>query len=89
MEIRSPEHVVVEIKPRRDGRVNSLEVTNVVRHRRQRGADHAIIVATGFAPKVIENVETTGLTTMPSTNFSSSLTGATDVLSTLRKRWIS
>jgi len=64
VEIRSPEHVVVEVKARGDGRVNSLEVTNVDRHRRQRGADHAIVVAAGFAPKVIENAETTDLTTI-------------------------
>lgn len=64
MEIRSLNHVVVEIKARRDGRVNSLEVTNVDRHRRQRGADHATVVAAGFALKVIENAETTDLTTI-------------------------
>lgn len=64
MEIRSLNHVVVEIKARRDGRVNSLEVTNVDRHRRQRGADHAIVVSAGFAPKFIENAETTDLITI-------------------------
>lgn len=64
VEIRSPEHVVVEVKARGNGRVNSLEVTNVDKHRRQRGADHAIVVAPGFAPKVIDNAETTDLTTL-------------------------
>ena len=64
VEIRSPEHVVVEVKARGNGRVNSLEVTNVDKHRRQRGADHAIVVAPGFAPKVIDNAETTELTTI-------------------------
>ncbi|QAU11663.1 restriction endonuclease [Halorubrum sp. BOL3-1] len=64
VEIRSPEHVVIEVKARGNGRVNSLEVTNVDKHRRQRGADHAIVVAPGFAPKVIDNAETTDLTTL-------------------------
>ena len=64
VEIRFPEHVVVEVKARGDGRVDSLEVTNVDKHRRQRGADHAIVVAPGFAPKVIDNAETTDLTTL-------------------------
>ncbi|MFC7079472.1 hypothetical protein [Halorussus caseinilyticus] len=64
MEINSPEHIVVEVKARSNGRVNSLEVTNVDKHRRQRGADHAIVVAPGFAPKVIDNAETTDLTTI-------------------------
>ncbi|SFR38579.1 Restriction endonuclease [Halogeometricum rufum] len=64
VEIRSPKHVVVEVKARSNGRVNSLEVTNVDKHRRQRGADHAIVVAPGFAPKVIDNAETTDLTTI-------------------------
>ena len=64
VEIRSPEHVVVEVKARSNGQVNSLEVTNIDKHRRQRGADHAIVVAPGFAPKVIENAETTDLTTI-------------------------
>jgi len=52
------------VKARGNGRVNSLEVTNVDKHRRQRGADHAIVVAPGFAPKVIDNAETTDLTTL-------------------------
>ena len=64
VEIRAPEHVVVEVKARGNGRVNSLEVTNVDKHRRQRGANHAIVVAPGFAPKVIDNAETTDLTTI-------------------------
>ncbi|TKX72463.1 hypothetical protein EXE40_03840 [Halorubrum sp. GN11GM_10-3_MGM] len=64
VEIRSPEHIVVEVKARSNGQVNSLEVTNIDKHRRQRGADHAIVVAPGFAPKVIENAETTDLTTI-------------------------
>lgn len=64
VEINSPEHIVVEVKVRSNGRVNSLEVTNVDKHRRQRGADHAIVVAPGFAPKVIDNAETTDLTTI-------------------------
>ncbi len=64
VEIRSPEHVVVEVKARGNGRVNSLEVTNVDKHRHQRGADHAIVVAPGFAPKVIDNAEKTDLTTL-------------------------
>jgi hypothetical protein len=64
VEIRAPKHVVVEVKARSNGRVNSLEVTNIDKHRRQRGADHAIVVAPGFAPKVIDNAETTELTTI-------------------------
>ena len=52
------------MKARGSGRVNSLEVTNVDKHRRQRGADHALVVAPGFAPKVIDNAETTDLTTI-------------------------
>ena len=64
VEIQSPEHVVVEVKARGNGRVNSLEVTNVDKHQRQRGADHAIVVAPGFTPKVIKNAETTELTTI-------------------------
>jgi uncharacterized protein (DUF1778 family) len=52
------------VKARGSGRVNSLEATNVDKHRRQRGADHAIVVAPGFAPKVIDNAETTELTTI-------------------------
>ena len=64
VEIRYPEHVVVEVNARGSGRVNSLEVTNVDKHRRQRGADHALVVAPGFAPKVIDNAETTDLTTI-------------------------
>jgi len=64
VEIRSPEHVVVEVKARGNGTVNSLEVTNVDKHRRQRGADHAIVVAPGFSPKVIDNAETNELTTI-------------------------
>jgi hypothetical protein len=64
VEIRTPKHVVVEVKARSNGRVNSLEVTNIDKHRRQRGADHAIVVAPGFAPKVIDNAETTELTTI-------------------------
>ena len=64
VEIRSPRHVVVEVKARSKGKVDSLEVTNVDKHRRQRGADHAIVVAPGFSPKVIDNAETTDLTTI-------------------------
>ncbi|SEH62940.1 Restriction endonuclease [Halopenitus malekzadehii] len=64
IEIRSPEHVVVEVKARSNGKVGALEVTNVDKHRRQRGADHALVVAPGFAPKVIDNAETTELTTI-------------------------
>lgn len=64
VEIRSPTHVVVEVKARSNGTVNSLEVTNIDKHRRQRGADHAIVVAPGFSPKVIDNAETTDLTTI-------------------------
>ena len=64
VEIHSPNHVVVEVKARGNGQVNSLEVTNVDKHRRQRGADHAVVVAPGFAPKVIDNAETTDLTTI-------------------------
>lgn len=64
IEIRSPEHVVVEVKARGNGKVNALEVTNVDKHRRQRGANHAIVVAPGFAPKVIDNAETNELTTI-------------------------
>ena len=64
IEILSPEHIIVEVKARSSGSVNSLEVTNVDKHRRQRGANHAIIVAPGFAPKVIDNAETNELTTI-------------------------
>jgi hypothetical protein len=41
-----------------------LEATNVDKHRRQRGADHAIVVAPEFSPKVIENAKTNELTTL-------------------------
>ena len=64
MEIQSSEHVVVEVKARGNGRVNSLEVTNVDKHRPQRGVDHAIVVAPGFDPRFIDNAETTDLTTL-------------------------
>lgn len=47
------------MKVRGNERVNSLEVTNVDKHRRQRGANHAIVVAPGFTPKVTNNAETT------------------------------
>ncbi len=64
VEIEAPRHVVVETKTRGSGKLNSLEATNVDKHRRQRGADHAIVVAPGFTPKVIENATTNELTTI-------------------------
>jgi hypothetical protein len=64
VEILSPSHVVVEAKTRSSGTLNTLEATNVDKHRRQRGADHAIVVAPGFSPKVIENAKTNELTTL-------------------------
>ena len=64
VEVQAPEHIVVEAKTRGSGQLNSLEATNVDKHRRQRGADHAIVVAPGFTPKVIENAETNELTTI-------------------------
>lgn len=51
VEIRSPEHVVIKVKARSNGRVNSLEVTDVEKHRRERGADHAIVVSHGLPRK--------------------------------------
>lgn len=64
VEIDSPMHVVVEAKTRSSGKLNSLEATNVDKHRRQKGADHAIVVAPGFTPKVIENAKANELTTI-------------------------
>ncbi len=64
VEIEAPRHIVVEAKTRGSGKLNSLEATNVDKHRRQRGADHAIVVAPGFTPKVIENAKTNELTTI-------------------------
>lgn len=64
VEIDSPKHIVVEAKTRGGGKLNSLEATNVDKHRRQKGAEHAIVVAPGFTPKVIENAETNDLTTL-------------------------
>ena len=64
VEIDSPMHVVVEAKTRGSGKLNSLEATNVDKHRRQKGADHAIVVAPGFTPKVIENAKANELTTL-------------------------
>jgi hypothetical protein len=64
VEIDSPMHVVVEAKTRGSGKLNSLEATNVDKHRRQKGAEHAIVVAPGFTPKVIENAKTNELTTL-------------------------
>lgn len=64
VEIHSPMHLVVEAKTRSRGTLNSLEATNIDKHRRQRDADHAIVVAPSFSPKVIENAEENGLTTL-------------------------
>lgn len=64
MEINSPKHVVVEAKTRGSGKLNTLEATNIDKHRRQKDADHAIVVAPSFSPKVIENAETNELTTL-------------------------
>lgn len=64
VEINSPMHVVIEAKTRSSGKLNTLEATNIDKHRRQKGADHAIVVAPGFAPKVIENATTNELTTL-------------------------
>ncbi|TYT61728.1 restriction endonuclease [Natrialba swarupiae] len=64
VEIEAPRHIVVEAKTRGSGKLNSLEATNIDKHRRQRGADHAIVVAPGFTPKVIENATTNELTTI-------------------------
>jgi len=51
VEIRSPEHVVIDVKARSNGRLNSLEVTNAEEHRRERGAAHAIVVSHGLPRK--------------------------------------
>jgi hypothetical protein len=64
VEIDSPMQAVVEAKTRGSGKLNSLEATNVDKHRRQKGAEHAIVVAPGFTPKVIENAKTNELTTL-------------------------
>jgi len=64
VEITSPKHLVVEAKTRSSGKLNSLEATNVDKHRGQRGAEHAIVIAPGFTPKVIENATTNDLTTL-------------------------
>ncbi|ELY78240.1 restriction endonuclease [Natrinema pallidum DSM 3751] len=64
VEIKTPRHIVVEAKTRGNGKLNSLEATNVDKHRRQRGAEHAIVVAPSFSPKVIENATTNELTTI-------------------------
>jgi len=64
VEISSPVHVVVEAKTRSSGKLNSLEATNIDKHRRQKDADHAIVVAPAFTPKVIENATTNELTTL-------------------------
>ncbi|PSQ27807.1 restriction endonuclease [Halobacteriales archaeon QS_9_68_17] len=64
VEISSPVHVVVEAKTRSSEKLNSLEATNIDKHRRQKGADHAIVVAPAFTPKVIENATTNELTTL-------------------------
>jgi len=64
VEISSPAHVIIEAKTRGSGKLNTLEATNVDKHRRQKGAEHAIVVAPGFTPKVIENAETNDITTL-------------------------
>lgn len=64
VEIHSPRHIVVEAKTRGSGTLNTLEATNVDKHRRQKDAEHAIVVAPAFSPKVIENAEANDLTTL-------------------------
>lgn len=64
VEVHSPRHIVIEAKTRSSGTLNTLEVTNIDKHRRQKDAEHAIVVAPGFSPKVITNAETNELTTL-------------------------
>lgn len=64
VEIHAPRHIVVEAKTRGSGTLNTLEATNVDKHRRQKDAEHAIVVAPAFSPKVIENAEANELTTL-------------------------
>ncbi|MFC6722370.1 restriction endonuclease [Halovalidus salilacus] len=64
VEIHAPRHIVVEAKTRGSGKLNTLEATNVDKHRRQKDAEHAIVVAPAFSPKVIENAEANELTTL-------------------------
>jgi hypothetical protein len=64
VEINAPRHIVVEAKTRGSGTLNTLEATNVDKHRRQKDAEHAIVVAPAFSPKVIENAEANELTTL-------------------------
>lgn len=64
VEIHAPRHIVIEAKTRGSGTLNTLEATNVDKHRRQKDAEHAIVVAPAFSPKVIENAEANELTTL-------------------------
>lgn len=65
VEITAPVHTVVDTKARsRAQGVANIHATRINSHRKQRGADHAIVVSRHFPPSVIEDAEATDITTL-------------------------
>jgi hypothetical protein len=73
VEVTAPVHAIVEAKTRGDGSLSRVDATRVNRHRERRGADHAIVVAPGFAPATIADAEDAGLALLPAQQLQSLL----------------
>lgn len=65
VEITRPVHTIVEAKARSSSRgVDNINATRVDSHRKQHGAEHAVVVSRYFPPGAIEDAEANGLTTL-------------------------
>ena len=73
VEITDPGHLIIDAKARSSRGVNNINFTRIESHKKQRGADHAVVVASHFAPSVIEDATVREITCLTAERLSSLL----------------
>ncbi|WP_135305646.1 restriction endonuclease [Haloarcula amylovorans] len=61
VQMTQPEHSIVEVKARGNGMLQSPDGARIQGHQEARGADHAVVVASGFTPAAIDDANRVGL----------------------------